>query len=118
MDAKNIITAIGRGFSPENAMKLSDVNNSFEVISLNEYSPKKKITQKARVIGTKGRTRKLIEQFTGCHVSVYGNTVSMIGGWESVDLAKQAIMQLLTGKSHSTVYKFLEKNSLQKGALL
>ncbi|MBI4168192.1 MAG: RNA-processing protein [Candidatus Aenigmarchaeota archaeon] len=117
MDAKNIITAIGRGFSPDTAMKLSDGNKSLEVISLNEYGPKKKITQKARIIGTKGRTRKLIEQFTGCDVSVYGNTVSIIGDWESVDLARQAIMRLLTGKSHSTVYKFLEKNFKPKGTL-
>ena len=118
MDAKNIITAIGRGFSPDDAMKLSGGNKTLEVISLKDYSQKKRITQKARVIGTKGRTRKIIEQFTGCDVSVYGDTISIIGDWESADLAKQAVMQLLTGRSHPSVYKLLEKNSKQKGTLL
>lgn len=114
MDAKNIIMAIGRGFAPEKALKLSDSENTLEIISLKDYSPKKRLTQKARVIGTKGKTRKLIEQFTNCDVSVYGDTVSIMGDWESVDFAKQAVMQLLTGRSHGTVYRFLEKKYSNK----
>lgn len=114
MDAKNIITAIGRGFSPEKALKLSGGENVLEIISLKGYSPKKRVTQKSRVIGTKGRTRKLLEQFTGCDVSVYGDTISIIGDWESTDIAKQAVLQLLTGRSHAAVYRFLEKTNFRK----
>ncbi|MBI4177018.1 MAG: RNA-processing protein [Candidatus Aenigmarchaeota archaeon] len=111
MDAKNIITAIGRGFPPEKALKLSNSDNMLEIISLKDYSPKKRMTQKSRVIGTKGRTRKLIEEFTGCDLSVYGDTVSIIGEWEKANIAKQAVEQILAGRSHAAVYKFLEKNS-------
>ncbi|MBI2084966.1 MAG: RNA-processing protein [Candidatus Aenigmarchaeota archaeon] len=110
LDAKNIITAIGRGFAPEKAMKLSDNDNILEIISLKGFTPKKRPTQKGRLIGTKGKTRKLIEEFTGCDISVYGDTVSIIGGWESSNVAKQAIEQILEGRSHQSVYKFLEKN--------
>ncbi len=110
MDAKNIITAIGRGFAPEKAKKLSGGENVLEIISLRgERSEKKRLTQKGRIIGTKGRTRRLLEEFTRCDISVYGNTVSIIGPWDSVNLARDAVSQLLEGKSHATVYRFLEK---------
>ncbi|MBI3412488.1 MAG: RNA-processing protein [Candidatus Aenigmarchaeota archaeon] len=114
MDAKNIVMAIGRGFSPEKALKLSGGENVLEIVNLKGYNPKKRVTQKARVIGTKGKTRKLLEQFTGCDVSVYGDTISIIGGWESADIAKQAVEQLLSGRSHASVYRFLEKNAVDK----
>ncbi|MFH0889787.1 MAG: KH domain-containing protein [Candidatus Aenigmatarchaeota archaeon] len=110
MDAKNIITAIGRGFSPDKAKKLSGGENILEIISLRDMrSPKKRLVQKGRIIGTKGRARKLLERFTRCDISVYGDTVSIIGPWDAVNFAKDAVSQLLEGKSHATVYRFLEK---------
>ncbi len=115
MDAKNIVTAIGRGFSPEKAMKLAGGENVLEIISLRGmFGPKKALTQKGRLIGTKGRTRTLMEEFTECDISIYGDTASIIGPWENVNAAKNAIMQLLSGKSHSAVYRFLEKTSKKK----
>ncbi len=110
LDAKNIVTAIGRGFSPEKAMKLAGGENVLETISLRDmFGHKKAATQRGRLIGTKGRTRTLIEEFTKCDISIYGNTASVIGSWEGANAAKDAIMRLLSGKSHATVYKFLEK---------
>ncbi len=115
LDAKNIVTAIGRGFSPEKAMKLAGGENALEIISLKSmFSPKKAATQRGRLIGTKGRTRTLVEEFTKCDISIYGDTVSIIGPWENTNTAKDAIMQLLSGKSHATVYKFLEKTHRKK----
>ncbi len=110
LDAKNIITAMGRGFAPEKAMKLSESDNVMEIINLRGFTPKKRFIQKGRLIGTKGKTRTLIEEFTGCDISVYGDTVSIIGEWESSNVAKLAVEQILEGRSHQSVYKFLEKN--------
>ena len=40
-------------------------------------------------------------------VSVYGHTISMIGGYDAVSAAREAVEMLIKGKQHATVYKFL-----------
>jgi len=111
--AQDIVTAIGRGFSPEHAFKLLDNEEDvLEVIDLHEKIGKSEADLKrlkGRVIGKDGRTRSLIEELTETNVSVYGHTISIIGGGEQVEIAKQAVRMLLKGSLHSTVYRFLHK---------
>jgi len=64
---------------------------------------------KGRVIGREGKIRRLIEEMTDAKVSVYGHTISMLGEYETVTAAREAIEMLLKGKQHSTVYKLLRK---------
>jgi ribosomal RNA assembly protein len=64
---------------------------------------------KGRIIGESGKTRTLIEETTGSAISVYGNTVSLISDLEASKVAKKAVMMLIDGLSHSTVYQFLYK---------
>jgi ribosomal RNA assembly protein len=64
---------------------------------------------KGRVIGRNGKIRRLIEEMTSAQVSVYGHTISMLGEFETVTAAREAIELLLKGKQHSTVYKLLRK---------
>jgi ribosomal RNA assembly protein len=63
---------------------------------------------RARVIGTKGKTRRLFEELTGAYMSVYGNTVALIGDTFQLDIAMRALDMLLSGSEHSAVYRFLE----------
>lgn len=111
--AKDVVTAIGRGFSPENAYKLlTDPEEMLEIIDLHEIIGKSEADLKrlkGRVIGKDGRTRNLIEELTDTNVSIYGHTISIIGGAEQIEIAKQAIRMLLKGSLHSTVYRFLHK---------
>lgn len=111
--AKDVVTGIGRGFSPENAFKLlTDPETMLEIIDLHEIIGKSEADLKrlkGRVIGKEGRTRNLIEELTETNVSIYGHTISIIGGTEQIEIAKQAIRMLLRGSLHSTVYRFLHK---------
>ena len=108
---QNIIKAIGRGFNPEIAQLLLKQDYALEIISLNEFNPKKthQIRLKGRIIGEKGKSRRMIEQLTGTFISVYGKTIAIIGVVDSVVTAKRAVESLLTGSKHATVYKWLEK---------
>lgn len=110
--AKNIVGAIGRGFSPERAMKLLDDDYYIEVIDLSEIVGKssKAIQQRrARLIGSGGKARAKIEQATNCAMSVYGKTVSIIGRQEGIEKARKAIDMLIGGAAHTTVFDRLER---------
>ncbi|HDP96855.1 MAG TPA: RNA-processing protein [Euryarchaeota archaeon] len=111
--AVDIVKAIGRGFSPKNALLLINDDYLLEVIDIRDYVGKKPnhvIRLRSRIIGSNGKTRKLIEDLTDTHISVYGNTVSIIGGSEQMTVCIRAVDLLLSGSEHSTVYHFLEKH--------
>jgi ribosomal RNA assembly protein len=111
--AKDVVTAIGRGFSPEHAFRLlrndGDIFDfiDFRVVFGRSESDIKRI--KGRIIGANGKTRKLIEELTDASVVVYGHTVGFIGTFEQVDVARNAVQMLIDGSQHHTVYKYLQR---------
>jgi ribosomal RNA assembly protein len=111
--AKDVVTAIGRGFSPEHAFRLiHDEEAILDVIDLRTIfgrseSDIKRI--KGRIIGMDGKTRKIIEELTDANICVYGHTVSIIGNMEQAQAAREAIQMLINGSQHSTVYRFLHR---------
>jgi len=107
-----IVKAIGRGFSPETALKLLNDDIILEVINLTDFVGKSKKAvqrQKGRIIGREGRTKEIIKEMTDVDVSVYGKTVALIGDMERIQIAKEAVEMILEGVRHKTVYSFLEK---------
>lgn len=111
LSVMDFVVAIGRGFSPEKATMLLDDDWYLEVIDIRDYVGKKPAhvaRMRARVIGTRGKTRQLFEELTGAYVSVYGNTVAIIGDILQLQIARRALDMLLAGSEHSAVYKFLE----------
>jgi len=110
--ARDVVLAIGRGFSPERALQLIDDDIVLDIIDLRETFGKNEhdiARLKGRVIGREGKIRRLIEEMTDAKVSVYGHTISILGEYETVTAAREAIELLLKGKQHSTVYKLLRK---------
>jgi len=111
--AKEVVTAIGRGFSPERASRLlQDEDALLEVIDLREIfgrSLSELERLKGRIIGQDGKTRRIIEELTDADVSVYGHTVSIIADADEMDVAREAIQMLLKGRQHSSVYRFLHR---------
>jgi ribosomal RNA assembly protein len=111
--AKDTVTAIGRGFSPEHAFRLlRNEDDIFDFIDLRAVfgrseSDIKRV--KGRVIGANGKTRKLIEELTDASVVVYGHTIGFIGTFEQVDVARNAVQMLINGSQHHTVYKYLQR---------
>jgi len=110
--AKNIVKAIGRGFSPKRAFRLFDEEEFLEIIELTGFKDNKMKIIKSRLIGTKGKTRIIIEKDSGCFMSVYGKTVSLIGKYDQIEIAKRAINMILKGSKHSKVYGFLQKTKM------
>jgi ribosomal RNA assembly protein len=111
--AKDVVTAIGRGFSPEVTFCL--IRNEdiiFDMIDLRQIFGRsendiKRI--KGRIIGTDGKTRKLIEELTEANMVVYGHTVAFIGSFEQTDSARNAVQMIIEGCQHHTVYRYLQR---------
>ncbi|MEE9519849.1 MAG: KH domain-containing protein, partial [bacterium] len=62
---------------------------------------------KGRIIGKNGRSRELIEEITETRISVYGGTVAYIGNPEGLEAAREALMKLIKGSFHKTVWNYL-----------
>jgi ribosomal RNA assembly protein len=109
LKARDIVNAISNGFSPERAFRILDEESLFQVLDLRNFTTSTNSTNriKGRIIGEKGKARKNIEELTNTFISIYGHTVSLIGNYEETKLALDAIMLLVNGRSHKTVYEML-----------
>jgi ribosomal RNA assembly protein len=119
--AMEIVIAIGRGFSPDNALNLLKGENALHVIDLREFAGKSNANIeriKGRIIGEGGKARKNMENLTGTYISVYGKTVSIIGDTSKLRLVVDAISSISNGSIHGSVYNKLEaanrKNKQEK----
>ena len=113
MKVPDVISAIGRGFSPERAVQLLEDDFFLRLYDIREWvgrQPNQTRRMRSRLIGTNGRIRTLIEEHTGCEISIYGSTVAVIGDDESLALAAPAIEGILGGSEHGTVLFGLEQD--------
>ena len=108
----DIVKAIGRGFAPEEAMRLLDDELMlFEIIDIDAASRNRNDLRrhKGRLIGEDGRTRELMEELTGASVVIYGSTLGIIGDPEQVEAVREAAQMIIDGAPHGAVYSFLEE---------
>ncbi|MFH1520439.1 MAG: KH domain-containing protein [Candidatus Micrarchaeota archaeon] len=109
--AKDIVKAIGRGFTPEEALRLLAHDYGLYIISLKEYTHSEKaVTRlKGRIIGEKGKIKHNIEDATDSYISIYGSTISIIAKIDTMEYAKEAIGMLVNGARHTSVLGYLAK---------
>jgi ribosomal RNA assembly protein len=120
--ARDIVQAIGRGFSPQRAFSLIDDDIYLRIINLEEFgnTPNQIRRLKGRVIGQGGKTRRNIEELTDTYVAIMGNTISIIGEADNQQVAVNAIVRLLRGAEHSTVNRYLntQRRKMKKRRVL
>ena len=111
LKARDIVTAIGRGFSEDRAFRLLDDDVYLEVLDIKDFARSKAREEqvRARLIGTRGKTRRLVEELTSVDMSVFGHTVALLGPTFEMAIAREAVIMLLRGSEHATVYRFLER---------
>lgn len=116
LEAKDIVTAIARGFPPEKALQLLQDDTYLRVIDLEEMTQNDQelSRQKSRLIGRKGKARKFLEKMTHTDIRVYGKSIAIIGNLENLELATRAIEKLVSGTPHGHVYRYIEKQQKKK----
>jgi len=114
--AVNVVKAIGRGFSPENAMLLIGRDYLLDIIKVSDIvggSEKALATKRGRVIGRGGKARETIERETNSKISVMGKTIAIIARPDDIEAVRRAVEMLLQGANHSMIYKFLQRRRLE-----
>jgi ribosomal RNA assembly protein len=113
LKARDIVLAIGRGFSPERAMRLLREDTYLGVVDIKlaaGHRDKAALRRiRSRLIGTGGRARGRIEELSGCSMSVYGSTVALIGKEDQLERATRAVELLVRGSEHATVFHMLSR---------
>ena len=109
----SIVTAISRGFSGDTAGALLKNNFIFHQIKLGK-NKKQNIRQKARIIGTEGKTKKNIESITSTKISIWGKSISIIGRGNDVKLCCGAITDILNGAKQNIVLSVLKKKKSEE----
>ncbi|MCI4354467.1 MAG: KH domain-containing protein [Thermoplasmata archaeon] len=113
MKARDMVLAIGRGFSPERALRLLRDDTYLGVIDIKRvtgHRDKAGIWRiRSRLIGVRGRARTRIEELSGASVSIFGTTVALIGQEKQLENATRAVELLLRGSEHSTVFHLLAR---------
>ncbi len=112
MKAQDFVKAIAYGFSPERASRVLEEDQVLIVIDLKQYvkpSPNHLTRVKGRIIGEGGKARKNLEEIGNVYISVYDDYVAIIGDYESANAVRDAILMLIEGRQHSTVYRYLDR---------
>ena len=111
LTAMNIIKAMNYGFSPGKAFKLLDPDYVLHIIDIFTYLRKKDDNNlrrvMGRIIGERGKTKKILEETTGADISIYRNFVAAIGFFDNILIFDEAIKKLVKGLPHRIVYEFL-----------
>lgn len=111
--ARQIILAISLGFDANTALELLNDDKYLDLIDLSDYiGDKDRVNRlsrlKALIIGEGGKAKRNIEELTGTRIIIGEKVVSIIGDYEGVRAARDAIIMLINGKQHSTVYRWLQ----------
>ena len=113
--ALSVIEALNFGFDLADVLQLKSEDYMIEKLNLKKHVRSSRVsTIKGRIIGLGGRTKKIIAGLTDCSIALKDNTVAIIGKTSDVEIAKSAILSLIHGSPHSSVYTFLERNRKMK----
>jgi ribosomal RNA assembly protein len=115
-DAKEVIEAIGFGFSTAKALQIKSGEFMFRKLSIKKFTRRKDLREvKARLIGTEGKTKRTIENLSKCDLVISGNSIGIICSAELMETELTAIENLIRGSKQANVYRYLEKmNAIRK----
>lgn len=106
-----ILEALASGFDLKIAILLENEEFVFKKINLRTYAKGSRLpVVRGRIVGSQGRSKKVIQSLTDCFISLSDNYVAIIGKPESIELASKAIESLIRGTKHANVFKFLERS--------
>lgn len=109
--AERVVQALDFGFPYAAAVEIKTDDLAFEILNVKEYTKQKNLERvRGRIIGTKGKTLKVLSDLTNCYLELKDNEVGIVGEPEFIKTAEDAIISLIQGSKTGNVYSYLEKH--------
>ena len=113
--AEKVIDALNFGFIFSTSILIKKEDFIFEIINIKDYTKRKDLERiRARIIGTKGKTLKTLNQLTNCHLELNGNHIGIIAHPEDLEAGHEAIISIIKGSKQSNVYGLAKRNKERK----
>ena len=115
--AEKIIEALDLGFPYRVAMLIKEEDFILQVINIKDHTRRRDLIRiKGRIIGTKGKTLKLLTDLSDNFFELddKNNRVGIIGNPENIQTSHTAIISLIKGSKTGNVYTYLEKHRPEK----
>ncbi len=112
--AERIVEALNLGFPAEIAILIKEEDYVFEILNIKSYTKRKDFERiRGRIIGTDGKTLKVLESLTKCFFEVKDNNVGIIGHADNIKNDQEGIISLIRGAKQSKVYSYLEQHQVE-----
>lgn len=109
---EEIVRAIDFGFDPEDALLLTNQDFILKFIDIKSNTSRNNLKDvRARIIGRNGKAKKTIENLSEGILAIKDNTIGLIVDSEHLDTTTQAIISLLHGTKHGTIFSYLERQN-------
>ncbi len=118
--ALRILEAMQAGFSAKKALLLLDEGIIFRKINIKKFTRRKDMEEvRSRIIGKDGKTKRTIEEISGCCINIEdSNSLGIIGPADSIEEVTTALTNLIKGSKQANVYRFLERiNTIKKSQI-
>lgn len=114
-EAYQVLDAFDFGFELKDALLLKNESYIFRKLPIKDFTRRKNLEEvRGRIIGTEGKTKRTMENVSGCAIVVHDNLVGLIGLAENIEEATTAITNLIRGTKQANVYRFLERMNAAK----
>lgn len=112
----SVIEALTLGFPLKSALTLKNEDIIFKKIHIRHFTRRKNLHEViSRLVGTEGKTKRTIQEISGCEVVISGNEVGIIGSSIEIEATIVAISNIIKGTKQANAYKYLERmNTLRK----
>jgi len=108
--ACQVLEALTLGFTTNEALLLQEEDCILEKIHIKDLTKRHDLQRiRGRIIGTKGKTKEIIENLSNCLVCIHDNTIGIIGQAEDIERAMQGVKSIIQGSKQSKVYSYLER---------
>ncbi len=108
--AIEVIEAINLGFTIQQVLLLCDEECILEKLNIKDLTKRRDLDRiRGRIIGTKGKTKEIIQNLSDCFISLHDNIVGIIGRAEDIEKAMIALTSIIKGQKQGKVYGFLER---------
>jgi len=113
-EARSVFEAVDFGFSVRKALLLKLEDFIFKVVHIKSHTKRSLKSVRARLIGTKGKTRKAMSEISGCEILIKEGEVGIIGEGEHAEDVEKAVIHLIEGAKQGNMYMFLERMNRER----